>query len=107
MNTLRRSSWTWWLPLGFVLLGLHGVAHAQSAPDAGWPNYGNDAGGARYSSAAQINRENVAQLKLAWTYQTGAMNLETELNHKRRSRPHRFLWMEALSEHALRSCDCA
>jgi quinoprotein glucose dehydrogenase len=70
------------LPLGIVLLGLHCVAHAQSAPDAGWPNYGNDAGGARYSSAAQMNRENVAQLKLAWTYQTGAMNLQTELNHK-------------------------
>jgi quinoprotein glucose dehydrogenase len=82
MNTLRRSCWTWWLPLGIVLLGLDGVAHAQSAPDAGWPNYGNDAGGARYSSAAEINRENVAQLKLAWTYQTGAMNLPTELNHK-------------------------
>jgi quinoprotein glucose dehydrogenase len=82
MDTLRRSSWTWWLPLCCVLLGRVGAAHAQSAPDAGWPNYGNDAGGARYSSAAQINRENVAQLKLAWTYRTGAMNLETELNHK-------------------------
>jgi quinoprotein glucose dehydrogenase len=82
MNTPRPSCWTWWLPLGIVSLGLGGVAHAQSAPDAGWPNYGNDAGGARYSSAAQINRENVAQLKLGWTYRTGAMNLETELNHK-------------------------
>ena len=71
-----------WLLLGVVLLGMDWVAHAQSAPDAGWPNYGNDAGGARYSSTSQINRENVAQLKLAWTYRTGAMDLDTELNHK-------------------------
>jgi quinoprotein glucose dehydrogenase len=71
-----------WLLLGVVLLGMDCVAHAQSASDAGWPNYGNDAGGARYSSASQINRENVAQLKLAWTYRTGAMDLDTELNHK-------------------------
>ena len=62
--------------------GLDCVARAQSVPDAGWPNYGNDAGGARYSTALQINRENVAQLKLAWTYRTGAMDLQTDLNHK-------------------------
>jgi len=68
--------------LGIAMLGMDCTAHAQSAPDAGWPNYGNDAGGARYSSASQINRENVGQLKLAWTYRTGAMDVETELNHK-------------------------
>ena len=62
--------------------GLDCVARAQSVPDAGWPNYGNDAGGARYSTALQINRVNVAQLKLAWTYRTGAMDLQTDLNHK-------------------------
>jgi quinoprotein glucose dehydrogenase len=99
MNTLKLSSWICWLGLtqtrvsvlltskswllvGVVLLGMDCVAHAQSAPDGGWPNYGNDAGGARYSAASQINRENVAQLKLAWTYRTGAMDLDTELNHK-------------------------
>jgi quinoprotein glucose dehydrogenase len=71
-----------WLLAGVVLFGMDCVAHAQSAPDAGWPNYGNDAGGARYSAASQISRENVAQLKLAWTYRTGAMDVDTELNHK-------------------------
>ena len=59
-----------------------GAAVAQSAPDAGWPNYGNDGGGTRYSPARQINRSNVAQLKLAWTYRTGAMQQETEMVHK-------------------------
>jgi quinoprotein glucose dehydrogenase len=68
--------------LGIVLLGVNCVAHAQSPADTGWPNYGNDAGGGRYSTAAQINRDNVAQLKLAWTYRTGAMDVQTELNHK-------------------------
>jgi hypothetical protein len=27
--------------------------------DAGWPNYGNDPGGTRYSPAKQINRSHV------------------------------------------------
>jgi quinoprotein glucose dehydrogenase len=38
---------------------------------ADWPYYGGDAGGGRYSSLTQINKTNVAQLKLAWEYHTG------------------------------------
>lgn len=38
---------------------------------ADWPNYGNDPGGSRYSTAKQITRANVAQLKVAWTHRTG------------------------------------
>jgi quinoprotein glucose dehydrogenase len=47
-------------------------ARAQSASD--WPNYGNDPGGMRYSSLHQINRENVANLKLAWLFHTGEIS---------------------------------
>ena len=65
-----------------VLCWAAGVAAGQSAPDAGWPNYGNDGGGTRYSTARQIDRSNVAQLKLAWTYRTGAMQQETEMVRK-------------------------
>jgi quinoprotein glucose dehydrogenase len=36
-----------------------------------WPNYGNDAGGMRFSPLTQINRNNVGHLKLAWIYHTG------------------------------------
>ena len=36
-----------------------------------WPLYGRDHSNQRYSSLDQINTENVAQLKLAWRYQTG------------------------------------
>jgi quinoprotein glucose dehydrogenase len=35
-----------------------------------WAAYGHDAGGTRHSPAAQINKENVARLKPAWTLDT-------------------------------------
>ena len=42
---------------------------AQSSDD--WPYYGHDAGGMRYSPLAQISRQNVANLKVAWTFHVG------------------------------------
>jgi quinoprotein glucose dehydrogenase len=36
-----------------------------------WPCYGHDAGGMRYSPLAQITRENVSRLKIAWVFHTG------------------------------------
>src|ERR1700693_974029 len=48
--------------------------NTSALPDSGWPNYGHDPGGSRYSPAAQINRENVGQLKVAWSYRTGALD---------------------------------
>lgn len=36
-----------------------------------WPVTGGDPGNTRYSSLDQINRGNVARLRLAWTYHTG------------------------------------
>ncbi len=36
-----------------------------------WPAYGRDPGGARSSPLAQITRDNVTQLQVAWTYHTG------------------------------------
>jgi quinoprotein glucose dehydrogenase len=46
---------------------------AGSAPGSAddWPYYGHDAGGTRYSPLSQINRENVATLKVAWTFHVG------------------------------------
>ena len=37
----------------------------------GWQTYGGDKGGSRYSLLKQINRSNVSQLEVAWTYHTG------------------------------------
>lgn len=36
--------------------------------DAGWPVYGHDAGGQRYSPLTQITPENVAKLRRVWTF---------------------------------------
>ena len=52
------------------------------AADDGWPTYGGDAGGTRYSSLKQVTRANVSKLKVAWTYHTGALLPETKLNGK-------------------------
>src|SRR5271165_3904133 len=38
---------------------------------ADWPYYGGDAGGSRYSPLTQIDKSNVAELKVAWEYHTG------------------------------------
>ena len=38
-----------------------------------WGHYGGDAGGMRHSALTQINRDNVADLEIAWTYRTGEL----------------------------------
>jgi quinoprotein glucose dehydrogenase len=52
------------------------VQPSTATSDSGWPAYGRDAGGSRYSPLAQINRENIAKLKAAWTYRTGAADVK-------------------------------
>src|ERR1700710_3233 len=56
-----------------VALALTPLAFAQRPTGAGWPTYGGDAGGQRYSNAAQITRANVAGLHPVWTYHTHAL----------------------------------
>ncbi|MEM9175971.1 MAG: pyrroloquinoline quinone-dependent dehydrogenase [Myxococcota bacterium] len=46
-------------------------AFAEEAAPAGWPTYGGDPGGTRYSPLAEIGPENVDDLEVAWTYHTG------------------------------------
>jgi len=63
------------LLLSFALLALACDAPLapvdSSGPVAGWPTYGGDPGGTRYSPLTQIRRENVRHLRLAWSYHTG------------------------------------
>lgn len=54
------------LLLASASLGMHGV-QADSATPAGQQM------GSRYSTLQQINRDNVAELELAWEYRTGAL----------------------------------
>lgn len=41
-----------------------------TGPTAGWPTYGGDPGGTRYSPLTQITPENVTELEIAWTFHT-------------------------------------
>jgi|KBSSwiStaDraftv2_1062776.scaffolds.fasta_scaffold04604_5 quinoprotein glucose dehydrogenase len=58
---------------GALVLALATIAHAAMAQDvgAGWPSYGGDAGGTRYSRLTQITPRNVDRLAVAWEYHTG------------------------------------
>src|ERR1700740_1955642 len=57
-------------------------AHSQESGDGSWSAYGGDSGGTRYSSLRQINRENVSKLQVAWTYRTGALAHDPDLDKK-------------------------
>jgi quinoprotein glucose dehydrogenase len=72
----RRTRFLFLAAIGLLCAGHTPTANAQSSNPAGaakndWAYYGHDAGGTRYSPLAQINRENVAKLKVAWVFHTG------------------------------------
>ncbi|MBW2275502.1 MAG: hypothetical protein JRG96_19755, partial [Deltaproteobacteria bacterium] len=61
------------LPLLALLWGCGSEAPpvAPGGATAGWPSYGGDPGGSRYSPLEQITPENVSALEVAWRYRTG------------------------------------
>jgi len=44
---------------------------AGAATEPGWPAYGADQGGTRYSTAGEITVDNIANLRRQWIYHTG------------------------------------
>jgi quinoprotein glucose dehydrogenase len=52
-------------------LALAAQAPARRVSTDGWPHYGHDAGGMRYSPLAQITRAEVSRLRVAWVFHTG------------------------------------
>ena len=48
-----------------------GVAQTSAHPSRDWPVYGGSAENQHYSPLAQINKSNVKQLEVAWSYDTG------------------------------------
>ncbi|PDT85649.1 glucose/quinate/shikimate family membrane-bound PQQ-dependent dehydrogenase [Sinorhizobium sp. BJ1] len=50
-----------------------------NVPAGEWHHYGRTLFGQRYSPLAQIHRENVATLKVAWQYQTGDVKLPEDI----------------------------
>ncbi len=66
-----------WCRLGLLLVllsgcGADGPASVDlSGPTAGWPKYGGDPGGRKYSPLTQITPDNVDALEVAWTFRHG------------------------------------
>ena len=60
------------LAVGCRAGGTSTVAPVNTTTTPGdWPTTGGEPGNSRYSTLAQINRENVAALRVAWVYRTG------------------------------------
>lgn len=60
--------------LGVTSFACRNESSAQistGGPVDGWAYYGHDAGGSHYSPLTQIDKNNVKELKVAWTYHTG------------------------------------
>ena len=57
-----------WLALALAATA-RGEASEPTRMD--WPAWGGDHGGGKYSTAAEITPENVAQLEVVWSYRTG------------------------------------
>ncbi len=53
------------------LLVFFSAARAEETQPTGWPTYGGDPGGTRYSGMTEITPKNVADLEVAWVYHTG------------------------------------
>lgn len=58
-------------PLFALACGLLAAACGAARAEPGWPDYGGDAGGTRYSTAGQITPANVGELRRQWLYRTG------------------------------------
>ena len=56
------------LPVALLAQGLTQSALLHPSPDS-WPTYNGDYTGKRYSSLAQVNRQTVKNLSLAWMSQ--------------------------------------
>ena len=71
MINFKRNS-IYLLFYSFLISGLFSLP--ASASESDWPQYAGDEGGSRYSHLDQINRENIKNLEVAWTYKTGHLD---------------------------------
>ncbi len=63
----------------------------------GWPDYGGTLAGQRYSTATQIDRENVSQLRVAWVFRTHALDRQqSPLNSRAFFEATPVLWKNTL-----------
>jgi quinoprotein glucose dehydrogenase len=60
---------------GFTLFAvLTANSQAVAPPQSGWPTYGGDPGGSRYSASTQITPRNLDHLHPVWTFHTHALD---------------------------------
>ena len=84
---MLNSSSTWRLLTNVLLFACIGGALVigQSAPRGSWESYNGDLQGRRYSPLTQINKGNVAGLKLAWQYGVRPASVSSNPNVSARS----------------------
>ena len=71
-----------------LLAGCGGHRHAyDGSVGADWPNYGGNKAGNRYSPLDQINVDNVGELQVAWTFDTGENMDSTRNGHEIQCQP--------------------
>ena len=83
------------------------VCQPAGGPIADWPYYGGDVGGSRYSRLTEINKSNVAKLKIAWEFHTG--DVSDGSGNRRKSAFEATPVVTSgvmLSEHAVQSRHC-
>ena len=56
------------------------VSNAETKSGEGWQHYGGSQHGLQYSDLTQITRDNVIDLKIAWSYRTGELGQGTPGN---------------------------
>ena len=85
-----------------LLLGfppLHALAashHSPATPGAGWPVYGGNLAGQRYSAARNINTRNVQTLTEAWTFHTGVFSVPASTNSRASFEANPIYWKGGL-----------
>ncbi|WP_428659480.1 PQQ-binding-like beta-propeller repeat protein [Runella sp.] len=68
------KDWKCLLGSFFIVLICGAAFQLQTDKDTDWPKYGGNSAGSRYSELTQINKQNVSQLQLAWSYDTEENN---------------------------------
>lgn len=63
----------WLVALAALALGAGRETRSQSPEASDWGYYGGDSFGQRFSSLDQINRTNISQLTVAWTFRSGEL----------------------------------
>lgn len=81
MTVNRMSCRSLWFLLVVVLTCVKQGGLGQTPENTGWPTYSNQPDGTRFSPLTQINRSNVARLKVAWSFRTGALGTPLGAEH--------------------------